>query len=291
MVKLTLRKQTILIMRVLLTLKAMFTHTDFPEPSRIIYLGCLWVVGAIAFSYPFLFPPIEDFQVDEFEVYEFIEEDMPDFSSMHDIAEKKTRFFNYLLPAIAYQNRIIIEKRNFLFEVQASITKDIPISQKDKSKLARLAQEYRVNSGQLATTVNSLLKRVDVIPAELVLMQAANESAWGTSRFAKQGYNFFGLWCFKKGCGFVPLRRNEGAEHEVAKFKNLQHAVTTYFRNINRHQAYSKLRSIRYSLRQENQHISAEALAHGLERYSERGDEYIKELINMIRFNRKFLSL
>ena len=42
-------------------------------------------------------------------------------------------------------------------------------------------------------------------------MQAANESAWGTSRFARIGLNFFGQWCYSKGCGMVPKRRNTGA--------------------------------------------------------------------------------
>lgn len=279
-------------MREPLTLKKQVTKADFPGPKRIIYLGCLWVIGAISFSYPFLFPSHDEFEVDEFAAYEFIEQDMPDFSSISNIKERKTQFFDYLLPAIAYQNRIIIEKRNFLMSAQVRLADEKPLTTEEKQTLDKFANTYRVkNSDSTAHLVSQLLERIDVIPAELVLMQAANESAWGTSRFAKQGYNFFGLWCFKKGCGFVPQRRNEGAQHEVAKFSSLLHAVTTYFRNINRHQAYAELRAIRASLRNKNQRITPEALAQGLGRYSERGDEYIKELINMIRFNRKFLSL
>ena len=73
-----------------------------------------------------------------------------------------------------------------------------------------------------------LIIRVDIIPEQLILVQAANESGWGTSRFAVNGYNFFGLWCFRQGCGFVPRDRNDDAEHEVARFRDLSHCVMTY---------------------------------------------------------------
>ena len=47
--------------------------------------------------------------------------------------------------------------------------------------------------------VNELMLRVDVLPVSLALAQAANESAWGTSRFALQGNNIFGQWCYEPG--------------------------------------------------------------------------------------------
>ena len=47
-----------------------------------------------------------------------------------------------------------------------------------------------------ADLVNALLVRVDTVPASLALAQAAKESGWGTSRFAREGYNLFGYWFF-----------------------------------------------------------------------------------------------
>jgi Bax protein len=134
-----------------------------------------------------------------------------------------------------------------------------------------------------------LIRRVDSIPEALILVQAANESGWGASRFAQQGYNFFGLWCFKKGCGFVPRQRDDDAKHEVAKFTDLSHAVMTYMRNLNRHYAYKDLRMIRENLRQDGKPVTARALASGLLSYSERGQEYINELKSMLRVNTKHM--
>ena len=132
----------------------------------------------------------------------------------------------------------------------------------------------------------ALLKRVDVIPPSLVLAQAANESAWGTSRFAKSGFNYFGQWCFKKGCGIVPGKRDAGKEHEVAAFSSPRKSVGSYIRNLNSHPAYQSLRSIRIQLRSENKAITGIALAGGLSEYSARGSEYVEELRSIIRYNK-----
>ncbi|GAA0852182.1 glucosaminidase domain-containing protein [Aliiglaciecola litoralis] len=265
---------------------------EIPSIKRITYLALIWIFGVVAFAYPFLFPPSEEIEIDEFAVYEFVEPEMPDFKAITDIKARKKAFFDYLLPAVAYQNRIIYEKRRFLMGLQDKLKQQQRFDAQELQTLETLVKDYRVEpDGDFAATLSILLKRIDVIPAELVLMQAANESAWGTSRFAREGYNFFGLWCFRRGCGFVPRQRNDGAAHEVAKFKNLRHAVRTYFRNINRHYAYKDLRNIRLSLRENDRRISAVELAKGLGRYSERGDEYIKELIQMIRYNRKLMTL
>ncbi|WP_352256125.1 glucosaminidase domain-containing protein, partial [Pseudoalteromonas sp. 19-MNA-CIBAN-0066] len=76
---------------------------------------------------------------------------------------------------------------------------ELPLEKKQNKDIAKILKSY-----DLPTTVDTLiltqaLRRVDIIPKELALMQAANESAWGTSRFARIGLNFFGQWCYTKG--------------------------------------------------------------------------------------------
>ena len=156
-----------------------------------------------------------------------------------------------------------------------------------------LKQKYQLNIIKdlaIEDTLAEMIIRVDIIPEKLILVQAANESGWGTSRFALKGYNFFGLWCFKTGCGFVPKQRNEGAKHEVAKFRDLSHAVMTYIRNLNRLYAYQELRLIRSQLRKDNKPVTAKALSEGLISYSERGQDYIDELQSMLRVNEKHME-
>lgn len=222
---------------------------------------------------------------------------VPNFSKIKQVKEKKQRFFSYLKPEVVKQNQHILGIRHQLQMFQRKIQRNEPLAEKSKEKIRWLAEEYRVDTadkvGNEAISeqlITALLHKVDVIPVELVLVQAANESAWGTSRFARKGYNFFGLWCFVKGCGFVPTQRASDLNHEVAKFDNLTAAVYTYIRNLNRHEAYSELRDIRASLRANQAPISGSALAEGLISYSERGHDYVDEIQAMIRVNNEYFS-
>jgi len=119
-----------------------------------------------------------------------------------------------------------------------------------------------------------------------VLAQSANESAWGTSRFATKGNNFFGQWCFRKGCGLVPESRDTDADHEVRKFHDARESVFAYIDNLNSNAAYRKLRESRAKLRQEKAPITGLALVHGLIHYSQRGMAYVQEIEGLINYNK-----
>lgn len=247
-----------------------------------------WVVVVVSFIYPFV---AEKGSFTQGDSVKEIAAGIPDFKVYKNTKKKKRAFFNYLLPEVKRQNERIMQMRVWLLGIRTEILHDMELHRSDEATLDVLSEQYKVEADSWSVEkIDELLMKVDVIPQELVLVQAANESAWGTSRFARKGYNFFGLWCFKKGCGFVPSRRNAGAEHEVAKFDDLSHAVSTYLTNLNRHPAYASLRNIRHQLRDKQQPITAEALADGLMSYSERGQAYIDELNDMIRINRAYIS-
>ncbi|MFT2090871.1 glucosaminidase domain-containing protein [Paraglaciecola sp. 2405UD69-4] len=217
---------------------------------------------------------------------------VPDFNKYEDVAIKKEKFFAYLLPEVKRQNQIITAERHAVSALFSLYKTDGAFNKQQQAVFDYLVKKYTVEYETLDTAVfEELLIKVDTVPEALVLVQGAIESGWGTSRFAKKGYNFFGLWCFKEGCGFVPKQRNDGAAHEVAKFKDLSHGVMTYMRNINRLYAYEDLRALRAAKRNEGKAITAEVLSTGLLSYSERGQEYIDELLNMLRVNKQYMGL
>jgi len=153
--------------------------------------------------------------------------------------------------------------------------------------LSGLRVEYELENEVLNTAnlVNRLLRRVDIIPSSLALAQAANESAWGTSRFAVEGNNFYGQWCYTEGCGIVPARRIAGENHEVKSFDSVFESVKAYIMNLNTFPNYQKLRDIRQQVRQGGRSIDGISLSEGLDTYSSRGDDYIFELQSMIYSN------
>lgn len=229
--------------------------------------------------------------VENIPMLENADEPVPDFNQYERVEDKKSAFFDYLRPAVEAQNAYIIKLRGLVQGYRAKEISGEELTESQQEDMAFLLKEYRVKGDQDSEQIyEELLRKIDIIPIELVLVQTANESAWGTSRFATKGYNFFGLWCFRTGCGFVPSRRNEGANHEVAKFDDLSSGMYEYMRTLNSHPAYTDMRLIRQKHRNNQKPITANALAEGLTKYSERGQEYVDELRHMIRINKDLIA-
>ncbi|MEE4298001.1 MAG: glucosaminidase domain-containing protein [Pseudomonadales bacterium] len=214
---------------------------------------------------------------------------LPDFAAIDDLSRRKQAFFDYLLPLVEANNARVRGIRAELLELRGRIEQGAMIGSADWDRVAELAERYRVaiedDTPLDVALIDRLLRRVDVLPASLVLAQAATESAWGTSRFARVANNLFGEWCFTEGCGIVPARRRAGATHEVEEFASIRDSVDSYFRNLNSHPAYRGVRERRLAARRAGEAIRGADLAAGLTRYSERGDAYVEELRAIMRFN------
>jgi len=214
--------------------------------------------------------------------------ELPDFAAIPIVYEKKKAFFSFMEPLIDAENDIIMARRHRLIQLhdKESCTPD------EQAWLTDLAATYRLSpfSPDSAEDREALLSRVDMIPLSLAMAQAANESAWGTSRFAREGNNFFGQWVFGKGKGMVPKNRTEGASHEVARFDSVSDSVRGYLHNLNTLWAYESLRDLRREQRAKGEEPDGVTLAMGLERYSSRGEAYILEIQQLIRFNAPLLS-
>ena len=211
----------------------------------------------------------------------------PDFASISDIEAKKQQFFDFLQDYVRYENSLISDQRLRLLNYAGIVETGVPLTGRERDWALDLAITYDVDT-EAATDqaiVSELLLKVDVIPASLVLAQAANESAWGTSRFALEGNNIFGQWCFEEGCGIIPNRRVAGATHEVKSFDTIEAAIEGYFLNINSHHLYAGFREERARFRQLDQRLDPILLAQGLDRYSQRGENYIDEVQTLIQQN------
>ncbi|MCL1077249.1 glucosaminidase [Parashewanella spongiae] len=215
---------------------------------------------------------------------------LPDFSAIKDIPSRKQAFFDYLRPIVQKRNTIIGEQRSFLTSTQRTLEEGHQLDNAARFRVKKIAKEYQFSFTRInKKTIRNLLKRVDVVPIDLVLVQAANESGWGSSRFAREGLNFFGQWCFTKGCGLVPSSRTKGLSHEVSVFDSVEDSIASYMRNLNSNGAYRLFRSIRADLRNQGFEPAAAELAYGLINYSERQEAYIDELLDMLRHNKKYL--
>ena len=209
---------------------------------------------------------------------------VPDFAAIKNVSNKKQTFFNYFKPIVAHENARIARERERLAELSVKKVR----TRADKEWLEALAVNYglELEAPYKKEDFDKLFRRVDIIPSSLVLAQAAIESGWGSSRFAREGFNYFGLWCFSKGCGMLPASRDNGARHEVQVFPSPQASVRAYLNNLNRHPAYRSVRNYRYQARTKQTPVYGCQLARGLERYSSRGLDYVNEVLQFIRVNK-----
>ena len=214
---------------------------------------------------------------------------LPDFSAINTTPERKQQFVEMLKPLIEEKNAKILKSRSRLMAIHAEYIATQTITGVNQRNLEKLREKYHVTKEKYPDDIRAievLFLRVDVIPAAMVIGQAAIESGWGTSRFAEEGHNLFGQWCYTPGCGIVPAKRLPGKTHEVRKFNNVEESLTAYYRNINTHPAYKNWRELRAKLRNSPDQFTGYAMAEGLGKYSEIGNPYVVALRTAIRSNK-----
>lgn len=212
------------------------------------------------------------------------QQSLPDFDTVTDADKRKERFLAFLEPVAEEANADIRARRERIGRIAARAERD-RLLRRDDRWLTWMADHYDLDGASTAEVLSGLRRRVDVIPVSLTLAQAAIESGWGRSRFAREGNNLFGEWCFSQGCGLVPAARPPNAEHEVRVFPSVGDAVRSYMRNLNSHPAYAEFRAMRMRARTQGREPTGEELAAGLEQYSERGQAYVEQVRHIIRSN------
>jgi Bax protein len=211
------------------------------------------------------------------------EQGLPDFRAYPAGSERKAAFIDYARPLVEAENARLRLERKWL----TTLSGNPEPGWYDRWLLREMAKAYGLGEQQASdeALIEALLLRLDVVPASLALAQAAKESGWGTSRFARKGNNLYGQRCFVRGCGLVPRQRTDGNFHEVRSFPTPFRSIQSYIRNINSHQQYQAFREQRAQLRKAGLAPSGLLLADALGSYSERGEVYVEEIKQLIHYN------
>ena len=204
-----------------------------------------------------------------------------DLKSVRPASERKKLFVQAVLPQVLLVNELILASRQRLLALSGAIGAGT-LGRRDRRWLAGMETRYRVE----ADDFDELIRRVDAVPAPLALAQAAIESGWGTSRFAREGNALFGQWTWARRGGLVPKLRDEGASHAIRAFRQIADSVSAYVRNLNTHAAYAGFRATRAAMRRAGKPRDGSTLAAALGRYSQRGEAYVADIRGIIRRNR-----
>ena len=169
---------------------------------------------------------------------------MPDdLAKVESAADRKALFFRTLLPLMLDANEAVLRDRARLIALEQRLAAGETISAREQAWLERLAQNYEVDG----VNFQQLLRRVDAVPPSLAMAQAAIESGWGTSRFAREGQALFGQKVFNPDIGMTPASADDD-DYQIHAFNGLAEGVRAYVRNLNTHNAYRDFREDRKSV-------------------------------------------
>ena len=210
------------------------------------------------------------------------------------VSVKKDLFYRSLLPLILYANDLIAGQRVRLGELSSQYTELGVLNQQDTADFLALARHYKLlgekdaalpSTLKMEALLSELMLRVDIVPPALALGQGAYESGYGTSRFALEGNAYYGQWTYG-GKGMKPKeKRASKGNYGVAAYAWPLDSVESYMLNLNTHSAYTGLRKMRADIRASGSKVTGHDLAASLDRYSERGQEYVDTLRGIMRFN------
>lgn len=183
------------------------------------------------------------------------------------VQEKKARFLSLIVPAV---NHVYADLMTQYEEIKVALEKG-----HSTAKIEKLKTEYK------ATTDAELLAALKPHPKSIAIAQAAMESSWATSRFFRKAYNIFGVWSFDEDEPRIAALEKRGDKTIwVKKYDSVEASVYDYYRTLGRSDAFTQFRKTR--IKTEDPFI----LATKLDRYSEKGSLYGKELIAIIKFNK-----
>lgn len=204
-----------------------------------------------------------------------------DIADVEPVTDRKHLFFRILLPLVLRENDRILAER-YEIQVMEALSGGDPdrLSSERRARLDDLTARYRLDSPDF----DALLLRADVIPPSLALAQAAIESGWGTSRYAREGNALYGQITTATD-GLESKRDDLEQPRRFAAFGDVAGATISYMRNLNSHPAYQDMRSLRAELAASGETPTGERLAEGLLRYSVRGADYVDFVQTMIRSN------
>lgn len=184
------------------------------------------------------------------------------------VKEKKARFYALVNPAVQKVHTELMEQ---FIKVKSYMKHG-----SNKKMIAKLKKVYR------AKTDEELLLALKPHPQSIALAQAAMESSWATSRFFIEAKNLFGMWSVNPNSPRIAASKERAGKRTVwlRKFESVEDSVRAYYKLMGRGKAFKEFRQVRYVTNDPYKIILK------LDKYSEIGHEYPKELGDMIRYNK-----
>lgn len=185
-----------------------------------------------------------------------------------NVTSKKARFYSLLVKPIQKVHEQLMDE---YLRVKSNMQNKTGLDE-----IKKLKSKYKVKSDL------ELLYALKPHPQSIVLAQAIMESAWATSRFFREANNVFGMWSTNKKQKRIPAKIKRGGTRTIwlRKFDSVDDSIRAYYFMMAKGKAFKQFRKTRY----ETDNVFV--IVKKLDKYSEIGDLYAKELSQIIRYNK-----
>ena len=164
----------------------------------------------------------------------------------------------------------------------------------DKTIKARKPDLVYNDSKEFLSALESCIKWVEkdknkfqIVPREIIIAQAVIESDYGTSRFAKEANNLFGIRTYDLSLPHVKPLGQPQSKFGLKKYKDKCDSVVDYYKVINNGHAFERFREVRYQMVLLDE-IDVFELVETLERYASNPNyvNLVKKTIKMLKNER-----
>ena len=202
---------------------------------------------------------IREFTLDS--IYPYIYTNIPSLKTL-DVVQRKKKFIQLILPAILFEKSKI---RKALKSINDDSVEELYLYCNCKSR-------------------DKLIECLSNQPNSIILAQAAIESGWGTSRFFIEGLNLFGVHSYNKtDLRMQAIGTTISSPVYVKKYNDISSSISDYLRTLAKSHAYTDFRMHRKG------YDSVLNLIKYLTHYSERREQYVKDLELIIKHNNLFI--
>ncbi|MBO4643628.1 MAG: glucosaminidase domain-containing protein [Alphaproteobacteria bacterium] len=186
-----------------------------------------------------------------------------DFNKEKFDEERPALFYEMLLPVVLKANETVLAEREQILALKSEFDEKGDLTSESMDKLEQWVTRYDVKpSDDIGTLFSALIERADAVSPTLLLAMAAEDSGFGTSRYARE-YNAIFNQRDWDGNGAVPDEpQKEGPQYRIKVFPSLYEAVLSQIHYVNTNGYLGNYRLARAGYRRTHNQIRGSSVAY-----------------------------
>jgi len=179
----------------------------------------------------------------------FVKQLPDDFAAQEDRTERNRLFMKILIPIALKINDEILEEREMVDALLYDFEENKDFDEADMYYIDKLAAKYDVatpfkDTRKYMKLLSELQKKVDAVPASVLVAAAAIYTDWGTSRIALKANNLYKIKVWFEEKGLEPVEdKEDGYKYKI--YESLEDCMRDYALKLNSNVNYAAFREAR----------------------------------------------